>query len=60
MEFVSGEAVSTIITAHLLAAFPDSGLKSNGKSDYPDLFLAANEYANLPKFARNNSEYWGP
>ena len=57
LEFVSGEAVSTIVTAHLLAAFPGSGLKSNGKSDYPDLFLAANEYVNLPKFTRNTTEY---
>jgi hypothetical protein len=57
LEFVSGEVVSTIVTAHLLAAFPGAGLKSNGKSDYPDLFLAANEYANLPKFTRNTREY---
>jgi hypothetical protein len=57
LEFVSGEVVSTIVTAHLVAAFPNSGLKSNGKSDYPDLFLVANEYANLPKFTRNTREY---
>ena len=58
LEFVGGEVVSIIVTADLLAAFPGSGLKSNGKSDYPDLFLMANEYANLPEVHAEYQRIW--
>jgi hypothetical protein len=49
---VTGEVISTVVTKYLLDHFPDSGLKSNGRSDYPDVYLADRDYSQLPAFAR--------
>lgn len=58
-ESVTGEVVSKIITQYLTERKAD--LKSNGRSDYPDLFLDSLDYSGLPAFRRNraagNQEY---
>ncbi len=49
---VGGDVMSKVIEKFLLESFPDGHLESNGRSDYPDLFLRPNDYEGLPKFAR--------
>lgn len=51
-ESVTGEVVSNIVTKYLLDHDPDSSLKSNGRSDYPDVYDSTLEYSMLPAFAR--------
>lgn len=51
-ESVTGEVVSNIVTRYLLEHHPDSALKSNGRSDYPDIYSSAVDYSALPEFKR--------
>ena len=51
-ESVTGEVVSNVVSKHLREHYPDAALKSNGRSDYPDLFLATLDYSALPQFKR--------
>jgi hypothetical protein len=49
---ISGEVVSTIVSKFLVDNFPQNVLKSNGRSDYPDLYLGDIDYSFLPVFQR--------
>lgn len=49
---ITGEVVSNVVTKYLMDHYPDSALKSNGRSDYPDLYLATLDYSTLPQFTR--------
>jgi len=52
---VTSDTVSSVVTGHLLTHYPDGGLAGNSKSDYPDLFLKANDYSSLPVRSRRDS-----
>lgn len=49
-ESVTGEAVSKVVTIYLTKQNPD--FQSNGRSDYPDLFLQSADYSGLGAFQR--------
>ena len=49
-ESVTGEVVSNVVSKYLIDRVGD--LKSNGRSDYPDLFLRSLDYSGLPVFKR--------
>lgn len=49
---VTGEVVSNVVAKYLMDHYPNSALKSNGRSDYPDLYLAMLDYSALPQFTR--------
>jgi hypothetical protein len=51
-ESVTGEVVSTVVNKYLIEHHPNSALRSNGRSDYPDLYLATSDYSALPQFKR--------
>lgn len=51
-ESVTGEVVSNVTTKYLLEQHPASALKSNGRSDYPDIYLSTLDYSALPQFKR--------
>jgi hypothetical protein len=51
-ESVTGEVISNVVTKYLLDHFPGAGLQSNGRSDYPDLYLSERDYSALPPFQR--------
>ena len=51
-ESVTGEVVSNVVSKYLIEHHPDSALRSNGRSDYPDLYLATLDYSALPQFKR--------
>ena len=51
-ESVTGEVVSNVITKYLLEHHPTSALKSNGRSDYPDIYMTTLDYSELPSFTR--------
>ena len=51
-ETVTGEVVSSIVTKYLLESGSGEQLKANGRSDYPDLYLATFDYTALPQFKR--------
>lgn len=53
-ESVTGEVVSKVVTKYLMEH--DSDLRSNGRSDYPDLYLASADYSGLPLFRRQQGE----
>lgn len=53
-ESVTGEVVSKVVTKYLTENYPD--LKSNGRSDYPDLYLGSIDYSGLALFKRKRSE----
>lgn len=53
-EAVTGELVSKVVTKHLLDQRHD--LRSNGRSDYPDVYLASTEYSTLPVFRRRRTD----
>ena len=57
LRYVTGEVASTIVMTHLEAAFTNSDLRPNGKSDYPDLWLRTNDYSALPAFTRRAGAY---
>jgi hypothetical protein len=46
---VTGEVVSNVVSKYLLEHHQDMELRSNGRSDYPDIFLATFDYSDLPK-----------
>lgn len=52
-ESVTGEVVSKVVTKYLLEHGP--ALKTNGRSDYPDVFLGSVDYSGLPTFRRQRS-----
>jgi len=56
LDFIAGDTVSTVVTGHLLARFPDGTLAGNSKSDYPDLFLKTSDYSTLPVRTRDDKE----
>lgn len=56
LEFVGGDNVSTLVTQYLISKWPDGSLAANSKSDYPDLFIKAYDYSQLPVRARDNKE----
>ena len=49
---VTGEVVSNVVTKYLLDSYPGSTLKSNGRSDYPDIYDSAADYSTLPTYKR--------
>ena len=51
-KYVGGDVASSIVMRHLQAEYPDSALRANGRSDYPDLYLRTVDYASLPAFTR--------
>lgn len=52
-ESVTGEVVSKVITKFLLDHNPE--LRTNGRSDYPDIFISTLDYTVLPAFRRRRS-----
>jgi hypothetical protein len=42
---------------HLQAEYPNSDLRPNGKSDYPDLWLRTKDYSHLPRRSRGAKSY---
>ncbi len=46
-ESVTGEVVSNVVTKYLLEHHPARALKSNGRSDYPDIYLSTLDYSAL-------------
>lgn len=48
-ESVTGGVVSNVVTQYLIDHGPQSGLRSNGRSYYPDLYLANRDYSALPQ-----------
>jgi hypothetical protein len=53
-ESVTGEVVSKVVTQYLTGQNAD--LKSNGRSDYPDLYLQSLDYSELPLFRKRRAE----
>ena len=53
-ESVTGEVVSKVVTKFLIDHKPD--LRSNGRSDYPDLYLGSLDYSGLDLFKRKSSD----
>ncbi len=49
---ITGEVVSSVVSKFLMDNFPKAALKSNGRSDYPDLYLGDVDYSFLPIFQR--------
>lgn len=49
-ESVTGETVSKVITRFLLDHNPE--LRANGRSDYPDIYMASADYSAVPVFRR--------
>lgn len=49
---VTGEVVSNVVSKYLIEHYPGSALRSNGRSDYPDLYLATLDYSALPQFKK--------
>ena len=54
-ESVTCEVVSNIVTTYLLDIYPTASLKSNGRSDYPDIYDSSLDYSGLPAFTRKKS-----
>jgi hypothetical protein len=52
-ESVTGEVVSNVVTRYLLEHYPAMELKSNGRSDYPDIYFSSFDYVALPAFKRD-------
>ena len=51
-ESVTGEVVSNVVSKYLIERHPASALRSNGRSDYPDLYLSDLDYSALAEFKR--------
>ena len=54
-ESVTGEVVSKVVSRFLIENHPAKALCENGPSDYPDLFLATQDYSILPHFKRKKA-----
>lgn len=52
LDTVGGDVISKVIEKFLIKSFPAAHLESNGRSDYPDLFLRSKDYNGLPKFVK--------
>lgn len=48
-ESLTGEIISKVFSMSLMDCFPGRHLKSNSRSDYPDLYLSDLDYSGLPK-----------
>jgi hypothetical protein len=59
LSYVGGDLISKVIEKFLIEKFNLGKLESNGKSDYPDLFLRSKDYLNLPKFERKDVKEYG-
>lgn len=60
---VTGEGISKVVTKYLLDNYPNSGLKSNSRSTYPDIYLSNSDYSDVPKYTKKAKgaeidEYW--
>jgi hypothetical protein len=51
-ESVTGEVVSSVVTKYLKEHHPAESLCSNGRSDYPDIYLSTHDYTALSAFKR--------
>ncbi len=56
---IAGDVVSRVMTDYMLADGVGTGMASNGKSDYPDLYMGEYDYTKLPKFDRKKSKEYG-
>jgi hypothetical protein len=56
-EYIGGEVASAVVMRYLQAEYPNSDLRPNGKSDYPDLWLRTNDYTHLPVRRRGVTSY---
>ncbi len=54
-ESVTGEVVSNVVTKYLKEHHPEKILLSNGRSDYPDIYLSTQDYSVLPQFKRHKN-----
>ena len=52
LSMIGGEIMSKVIEKFLIENFQNGQLESNGRSDYPDLFLRSKSYDGLPSFVR--------
>ena len=59
LQDVSGDVVSSLVVEFLISNHPDRQLSSNGKSDYPDLYIKSLDYGLLPLFSRKAAKF-GP
>ena len=57
MQRPSGALISKIIERYLIEHYPEQALKSNGSSDYPDLYVSDNDYSFLSPHIRTASTY---
>ncbi len=57
LDEVGGDIVSKVVERFLIDRFDQGELASNGRSDYPDLFIRSRSYDGLPKFKRNVKEF---
>lgn len=55
-ESVTGEIVSNVVSKYLIEHHPARALRSNGRSDYPDLYLDSLDYSSLPLFKRKKND----
>jgi len=53
---LTGETVSNVVSRYLIERHPDSSLRSNGRSDYPDLYDSTQDYSALPVFKRKTKD----
>ena len=49
---VTGDVVSGVVTRYLIKHYPTGSLKSNGRSDYPDIYDSVADYSLLPAFKK--------
>lgn len=53
----SGALISKIIERYLIDGYPEQALKSNGASDYPDLYVSDFDYSFLTPHTRSADSY---
>lgn len=56
-ETITCELISRVVTKYMLEH--NTCLKSNGSSDYPDIFLNTLDYSSLPVFNRSETNVYG-
>jgi len=59
LDTVGGDVMSKVIEKFLIENSPNADLESNGRSDYPDLFLRSKNYSLLPAFKKLKGESGG-
>jgi hypothetical protein len=57
LERPSGALISKLIESCLISNYPFGVMKSNGASDYPDLFIVSDEHQLLPLHGRKRKGY---